>query len=407
MTPDELRLTSVAKPRYGAITEDVAVRPCLPRIRAGFGRLVPLLGLAFVTGAFVTAARRARIHEVSLERVSKGSSRDGSSQQYCDDGLCVLASNSYERSLGRPIANGLYDGIILELYQETMVEVVADECEFEVSEELTVVSEYGCELALVATSVGTYELTATATTGGVPTKVTFELVGKYVRREVRDLSEGDRTRFLDAIAVTHAVPTDAGERMYGPAYKSTTWFATVHATYSADRDCDHWHSGPGFVNQHSAFTLRYQQALQAVDPRTCALASLRQRVHLFPRRCVHYWDFTIEGASVECCFTESVLWSPDWFSTVSPNNTEHVLDTGRWAFTRVEKVNSGLLNANNAYGLLGNPWNTNPLPFHHAFTDPSTASQTTVSIPAFDCETFRYTFENYHSFGTVWSRIEE
>ncbi|KAJ8599938.1 hypothetical protein CTAYLR_002806 [Chrysophaeum taylorii] len=234
--------------------------------------------------------------------------------------------SEYERSLGRAIGDGLFEGIILEVYQEET--------------SLLVTGATRCDADVVETRVGIFELRAKTRS----TVTSFELVGKYVRREIR-------------------------ARIYGEKYRSADWFTATHAYYSAARDCDHWHAGDGVVTTHMAVTLKLEQSLQAVDPSTR----------------VPYRDVTIECATRKCCWAKSVLWSPHWFSTVTPNNTEHVVDSG----------------VTNADSMLMVPWNTNPTPF-------LTRAQTIydlpnyVNIPCFGCDAIRGgAFQKKRLFGSV------
>ncbi|KAJ8604102.1 hypothetical protein CTAYLR_001761 [Chrysophaeum taylorii] len=350
-----------------------------PAVGAALFRLTTYACLGLL-GYAVAYARRKGAIELYSDRAAL---REGV-QRYCEDGVCVIASNRYERDLGRPIANGLYEGIILELFQETRLEANdAESCE--VSEELVVVDRGGCELDVMATRVGSYWLSATTATGMI---VEFELVGKYVRREIRDLASDDRARFIDAIAVTHAVPDAVGRQKYGARYRSTDWFTTQHQFWSASRSCDHWHAGSGFLNMHASFTRRYEQTLQAIDERVV----------------VAYWDFTIEDATRDCCFAESVLWSSDWFSTVEPNNSLNILDSGRFAFLPIRKSTRVEMQDRNAYGLLTVPWNTNPSPF-------LTRSQqvyglaNVVNVPHFGCAEFSGVMSSSRAYGLAMNSI--
>lgn len=309
-------------------------------------------------------------------------------QHYCVDGVCVTASNNYERTLGRAIANGLFEGIILEVYQKTWIEVLDQkECELKPDDALEVFENAGCVAEVMATKIGPHDLKVRVNS---TLTVDFSVVGKYVRREIRDLDFDDRTRFFDAIAVTHTYSDEVGVKKFGENYRSTDFFASLHAYYSADRQCDHWHSGPGFVNQHLSFTLRFEHALQAVDPRTC----------------VHYWDYTIDYANgPDCCWTESALFTSDFFSHINPNNTHHIVDKGRWAYTRIHK-SSGMAMTRNAYGLLSVPWNTDKTPFVTRSNFLYGASNY-VSIPSFGCERFRSIYKATDSFQSAANIIDE
>ena len=50
--------------------------------------------------------------------------------------------------------------------------------------------------------------------------------------------------------------------------------------------------------------------------------------------CRHYWDYTREGGS-DIAWYNSPVFGDQWFGTNSPNNADHVVDTGRFAYTQV------------------------------------------------------------------------
>jgi hypothetical protein len=56
--------------------------------------------------------------------------------------------------------------------------------------------------------------------------------------------------------------------------------AMDHNTLAGNSDCDHMHDGLGFLTNHGAQTVQFEQALQAVNPRVS----------------VPYWDYTIGKA---------------------------------------------------------------------------------------------------------------
>jgi hypothetical protein len=120
-------------------------------------------------------------------------------------------------------------------------------------------------------------------------KVSLILMCKYVRREVRTLSDLDREAWLSAVMVMQRVPTVVGQRLYGSKFYSKDHFTRTHLYYGGALDCDHWHQGAGFVTSHVALTLQWEQSLQAVNPSIAA----------------PYWDFTIESTFFggECVFS--------------------------------------------------------------------------------------------------------
>ena len=96
-----------------------------------------------------------------------------------------------------------------------------------------------------------------------------------------------------------------------------------------------------------------EQSLRLIDSSTAA----------------HYWDYTREDAQElnedgELRFWwQSAIFRDEWFGSSSPRNGDHILDSGRWAYTRVKGRARDFSLTTNPYGLLRSPWNTNPIPF--------------------------------------------
>lgn len=180
-----------------------------------------------------------------------------------------------------------------------------------------------------------------------PRSITTVLVCKYVRRELRSLSDQDREACLCAIMILQRVSTEVGQVVYGNTYFSKDYFNRVHQFYGGGFDCDHWHQGAGFVTSHMAFNLMYERSLQAVDPSVS----------------IPYWDFTLESTFYEPeNWRDSPIFGDDWFGEASPDNELHIVTDGRWGFnaamTRAQNYTT-----TNSYGILRSPWNHDPTPF--------------------------------------------
>lgn len=72
-------------------------------------------------------------------------------------------------------------------------------------------------------------------------KLAVKVMCKYVRREIRSISDLDREAWLSAIQVIQHVPTIVGKSIYGSKYMSKDDFTRVHLYYGGALDCDHWH----------------------------------------------------------------------------------------------------------------------------------------------------------------------
>ncbi|KAJ8599225.1 hypothetical protein CTAYLR_006380 [Chrysophaeum taylorii] len=260
-----------------------------------------------------------------------------SEQHHCDL-VCVSASNAYERRLKRPILDGVFPGIVLELFQETEVSASARSCRIEPQKGLAVLNEDACAFVLVASLVGVYRVETDAGP--------FFLTGKYVRREIRDLCEEDRVRYFGGIHTIYDTSQQEGFAKFGPLFKNIEWFVRIHIHFSSAIECDSFHGGAGFLNAHAAIIMMFEQSLQAVDSRIAG----------------HYWDYTIDYARGSLLWDASVIFSDDWFGYVHTNNSLHVLDRGAFAYTPIIKSLPTLRNKN-AYGLMRCPWNVNKTPF--------------------------------------------
>jgi len=218
----------------------------------------------------------------------------------------------------------------------------------------------GRSVSFTATATGKHAVSLTVTapaadataTTTTTTTTTGSVVSKYVRREVRSLSDEAREATLGAMHALYEYDDAAGQAKYGSRFKSIASFVSKHLVGSASRDCDAWHDGAAFYTHHAAFSLEFELAMQAVDPAVS----------------LPYWDFTVDaheqaygdGAS----WTTSDVFKSDWFGAVGSSRDDRAIDTGKWALTPVLKVSSLAAEAQakypvtNPYGLLRSPWNT-------------------------------------------------
>lgn len=306
------------------------------RRRRRIEAMVSILTAALSLGVF-WASRR--VHSASGHVKLHTTKDSGSWQVDCKQGeACLYASNEYERLLGRPIANGRFvDGIVLEMYQETRLEVEADACELEVSGDVEVRHSAGCLMDLRARALGVYGLTARIIAKGEKEArvVTFAMTAKYVRRDIRDMTDDDRDRFFRAVAVTLRVDDDAGARLYGDDYRSTDYFVRLHLD-GLTKGREACRKSPAFLNNLVAIATQFERSLQSIDPKIA----------------LPYWDMTSSFAH------------SDVEDLVGPsNNSQRVVDSGRFAFTPLRTNARSYSNVTNAYGLLASPWDTNPTPF--------------------------------------------
>ncbi|KAH8079465.1 hypothetical protein JL720_9205 [Aureococcus anophagefferens] len=133
---------------------------------------------------------------------------------------------------------------------------------------------------------------------------------KYVRREIRALTDRERSAYFDAFEVVAKLPLEEGRARYGEHFVNlhSTTIKHVHGT-----GCSPFHGGLSFLTAHTAFTYEVDRAMQLVDPGV-----------LTP-----YWDFTLDAEFLGANWTESQLFQLDWFGPLMPKNAQRTL--GRFA----------------------------------------------------------------------------
>jgi hypothetical protein len=297
--------------------------------------------------------------------------------------LGMEVSDEYSRKLRMPIGEALYPyDYLVQIHKETvlavsnaddassMIQAMGSDYDFTYAWELysTGVSSaegdhvevtfdtLGYHTVRVTRSVSAPEGTDMAATA-LPllnSILTTQVMVKYVRRELRSMTDDDRNGFFEALKLIYTVGQTDGTATYGSKYRSIEYLVAEHLQGAASKECDHWHDDAGILTHHMAFTLELEQSLQSVD-NTIAMP---------------YWDYT---ADAEFLGTEhfhlSPVFSEDWFGALSPANDDHVIDSGRWAFTSIATVDDSLglpteyTKIKNPYGLLRAPWNSNPTPY--------------------------------------------
>lgn len=191
---------------------------------------------------------------------------------------------------------------------------------------------------------------------------------RYVRRELRRLTDEDRLSFLNAIATMKKTITPVGQRIYGPNYKCVNDFVIEHLWGATDMDTDHIHDGMGVATQHISLSNEFELAMQSVDSSVA----------------LPYWDPTVDGSAMQKNYGDrsyanivhSELFSDKWFGASSDDTGNHVV-SGQWAYETVGKkastgfkIMEGLIpdrwnfSVNlSPFGYLRAPWNINPSPY--------------------------------------------
>lgn len=179
---------------------------------------------------------------------------------------------------------------------------------------------------------------------------------RYVKRELRTLSDNDRELFTTAASELWKYNQTEGQKKYGNSFTSIDEFVLEHAFSSTgDVNCDHWHEGTGFMAHHFALTVAFEESVRAVNPAVT----------------IPYWDFTIEGETISqagggpsMLADVSPFFNDDWFGAV---DEDYHITNSKWAHSKVvmisdvEKMINGRTTKHltNSYGVVTAPWNNN------------------------------------------------
>lgn len=88
----------------------------------------------------------------------------------------------------------------------------------------------------------------------------------YVRKEIRELADDERTRFFNALHVMGTVSGDDGRATYGDKFLTMGEAAAYHLASVHTPPCDSTHVFGGFLPWHKTYVLRIEQSVWAVDP---------------------------------------------------------------------------------------------------------------------------------------------
>lgn len=322
------------------------------RVRAGAMAAIGLtIGAAFIAVATSSAGSSATVSSGALD------------QEEAVDPLSIAFSNEYTaRGDKQPGVDYPWMENLMEPWRDTTLSVDVDvipgqgfhfvwDVDGTNSTGMSVVQR--CTTPNKYTHIKVFEYTRE---GELVNSGSTKAMCKYVRRELRTLTETDRELFFDTLETAYGLSTEIGRAAYGPMYKAAEDFTLIHNTMSGHMDCDHLHGGLGFLPQHAAMTLSFERSLQTVNPQIT----------------MPYWDYTIEGHAMNMANESldawylSPIWEDNWFGEYSPNG--FAISRGRFAFQPVRRDAWTVSSVTNSYGLLRSPWNNNKIPFvtrHH------------------------------------------
>ena len=215
---------------------------------------------------------------------------------------------------------------------------------------------YGNDQLIILNNTGVYDASVSILSKLSTDAYTydFKLAVKYIRREIRSLTDEDRETFFSALELLYSLSDIEGQKLYGSKFHSAEYFSYKHLTGAGTTDCDHWHDGAGIITHHMAFTLEFEQSLQSINP---VIAN-------------PYWEYGMDTYLYDH-WSDSPIFHAEWFGISSPNNIEHKIDDGgRWDGLMVPNgdpyiewniQDTGSLNPYvNGFGYMRSPWNNNP-----------------------------------------------
>lgn len=187
-----------------------------------------------------------------------------------------------------------------------------------------------------------------------------DVFSRYVRREIRVLSDADVANFMNAAHIMGQLSKEEGTARYGDAYRTVNFFVETHLANSVpDKTHDHMHDGMGFLSQHISITNEFESSLQSI----------------YPSVSIPFWDYSQdlvvirqkakrEGRAVDFAdlWTQKI-WGPTYFGTAAGSSL-HTVTEGVWAYTEVPKK-SFIKDKKNAnpYGFMRAPWNLQNSPY--------------------------------------------
>ena len=191
----------------------------------------------------------------------------------------------------------------------------------------------------------TYTVKIRARRGDVVKTYRSHVVCKYVRRELRSMTDADRQASLDALEKVHRLSMQEGQKRYGDKFANYAYFAAKHMWKMTLDDCTPFHNGVVFSVAHAAFSFEVEQAMQAVDPKVT----------------LPYWDYTIDDNEYSgSWYALSPIFQSDWFGK-GEETKGFLIDEGRFAKLPVGEVGDvDHAPEHNAFGMLTEAFNQNP-----------------------------------------------
>lgn len=350
--------------------------------------------IAAVAGVLALALVRSAPSDFLLISRFEAKNIDFIADSILSEGIAVACE--YELASSSKIGGGLYPyEHIAQVFKETVLALTAqdpqlDRCSYKwtymLDEDQGTIAQTGMSINVTFVKLGFHEvkLDADCMNDDVA-NVEYNVMVNYVRREIRSLSESDRSLFFETLTVMYNTAMTHGRHKYGKNYRSIDYLVREHLYGAADKECDHWHDDAGIMTHHMGFTLELEQSLQSIN----ALVT------------VPYWDYSIDEYFYKD-WGDSPIFSHDWYGSPSPTNADHVIDVGRWAYLKVMDHAEEFSTVHNPYGLLRSPWNTNPTPYVARFRSILGVKDGGWSLPS--CNDFNTAF-GYNSTAEIFSDL--
>jgi len=218
------------------------------------------------------------------------------------------------------------------------------------------ITKYGISVEHELESLGetSIDLSIYSPTSGTTTTYTYNVMVRYVRREVRELGPIGMTPYLEALKILYTTKGGIGRKRYGDNFRSIQEIATIYNMYYSDDECSRITAGIGYLPYHSGLLSTFEKALQSVNPVIS----------------VPYWDFTIDSAAAKMAnnpaiFHSSVVFNDDyfgapdtWIGNTNPEETKIVNSELADLKVKVNMWDFGTVNS--PHGHVRSPLNSNP-----------------------------------------------
>ena len=134
---------------------------------------------------------------------------------------------------------------------------------------------------------------------------------KYIRRELKRLTDEDRVKLLSAMNTMWRVNTVDGMRLYGDGYKSAYYFTQIHIDAAGNNVCDMFHGDVGYLTAHVYLTNFFEQSMQLVDPSVSLHYYEYAEMFSSQQFQNHMGNLKDGGSSID-------ILNEDWFGTSDP-----------------------------------------------------------------------------------------